>query len=158
MVTYLLTDTCVLSDILKQYNPLEPHKEYITSRFISRKMVKFINKVVTKDDEGYIISSIFAFIELINKFDSIFHNSSVTMERLRSFISQPPSWLIIESMDINTAEKFCDVPTQTQKGEPISSDDAVHIATALQRGDPLFFLTSDHKLHDLNIKDITFIE
>ena len=45
----------------------------------------------------------------------------------------------------------------TPKYEPISSDDAVHLATALQRGDDVKFLTSDHKLIVLNIDHITFL-
>ncbi len=157
MVTYLIADTCVLADILKQYDPLSPYKCYRKSKFLSIEMIKYINKVVSEDDGGYIISSVFAFIELINKFDTIFKDSKVTIERLKSFISQPPHWCIIENINLNTAKQFCNVPTRTSRGESISADDSVHIATALQRGDPLYFLTSDSKLLDLDIKNITFV-
>ena len=96
-------------------------------------MLGVVNGIIGDDDEnGYIIASIFAFVELINKFDVIF-SGAISIERLVSILVQPPSWLIIESIDINTALNFCDVPNLVE-GKNVSSDDAVHVATALQRG------------------------
>ncbi|MBE6336947.1 MAG: type II toxin-antitoxin system VapC family toxin [Lentimicrobiaceae bacterium] len=158
MVTYLVVDTCVLSDILKQYNPSNPKQSYVQGCFLSNTMVQYINQIVTDCEEnGYIIASVFAFVELINKFKEIFIGSSVTIERIKGFMLQPPSWFIVEPMTEMTAKYFSCIPNYTPKYEPISSDDAVHLATALQRGDDVKFLTSDHKLIVLNIDHITFL-
>ena len=158
MVTYLVVDTCVLSDILKQYNPSNPRQSYVQSHFLSNTMVQNINPIVTDSEEnGYIIASVFAFVELFNKFDKIFLGSSVTIERIKGFMLQPPSWFIVEPMTDVTARYFSNIPNCTAKYEPISSDDAVHLATALQRGDDVKFLTSDHKLIELDIPHITFL-
>ena len=132
-VVYALVDTCVLSDIISQYDPLNPHKILSERQYLKKKMLGVVNGIIGDDDEnGYIIASIFAFVELINKFDVIF-SGAISIERLVSILVQPPSWLIIESIDINTALNFCDVPNLVE-GKNVSSDDAVHVATALQRG------------------------
>lgn len=158
MVTYLVVDTCVLSDILKQYNPSNPRQSYVQGHFLSNTMVQNINQIVTDSEEnGYIIASVFAFVELFNKFNEIFIGSSVTIERIKGFMLQPPSWFIVEPMTDVTARYFSNIPNCTAKYEPISSDDAVHLATALQRGDDVKFLTSDHKLKVLDIPRITFL-
>ena len=60
-------------------------------------------------------------------------------------------------MDVDTAKKFCNVPNAVESGEHISSDDAVHIATALQRGYGIYLLSSDHVLKALKINHITVI-
>jgi len=119
-------------------------------------MLGVVNDIIGDDDEnGFIIASTFAFVELINKFDVVF-SGTITIERLVSILVQPPSWLIIEDININTALNFCDVPSLVD-GENISSDDAVHIATALQRGDNILFLTTDHILSKMKLPKITFI-
>ena len=82
--------------------------------------------------------------------------ASVSMV-VKGFMLQPPSWFIVEPMTDVTARYFSNIPNCTAKYEPISSDDAVHLATALQRGDDVKFLTSDHKLKVLDIPRITFL-
>ena len=69
---------------------------------------------------------------------------------------QPPSWFIVENLSIDTAIQYCNVPLYVGE-EAVSSDDAVHIATAMQRGDKITFLTTDHILNKLQIKNISFI-
>ena len=119
-------------------------------------MLKVVNEIVCDDDEnGFIIASTFAFVELINRLDACF-SGTMRIERLLSILVQPPSWLIIEDIEKNTALCFCDVPTVVD-GESISSDDAVHVATALQRGDDVLFLTTDHILSKMDLPKITFI-
>ena len=162
-MTYLLVDTCVLSDIMRQYNPLSPHKGMIEGKFLRKNMVRMINPII--EDErglyGCVVTSTFAFLELINKFNEIFKeeiaNKKMTLARIVATIQQPPSWLIIDNMDIETAKCYCCVPNTTSGGEHISSDDAVHIATAIQRGDDVVLLTIDHVLKQLHMKHITVI-
>lgn len=158
-VKYIYVDTCVLSDLLKQYDPQQPYNTFQTSKFITKKMVPLLNSIVSDEDQvkGYIISSIFAFVELFNKFESIFGNIGITKERIESFMIQPPSWFIVENLSIETAKQYCKVPLFAGN-EAVSSDDAVHIATAMQRGDKITFLTTDHILRKLSIKNISFVD
>ena len=119
-------------------------------------MLGVVNDIIDDDDDnGFIIASTFAFVELINKFDVVFSNI-ITIERLLSILAQPPSWLIIEEINTETALYFCDVPNSVD-GENVSSDDAVHVATAMQRGDNILFLTTDHILSKMKLPKITFI-
>lgn len=155
-VVYAYVDTCVLSDVVKQYNPQIPHKPFSEGRYLKKDMLKVVNGIVCDDGEnGYIISSTFAFVELINRFDVIF-SGNVTIERLLAMMNQPPSWLIVEEVNKETAANYCDVPVSVE-GENVSSDDAVHVATAMQRGDDILFLTTDHVLSKLKLPNITFI-
>lgn len=157
-IEYVYVDTCVLADILAQYNPLKPHKKLEERPFLKKNMVKLVNKIVEDEngDSGYIVASSFAFVELINKINTIF-SGYMKIERMMSIMSQPPSWLIIEPMNEQTAYYFCDVPNVVN-GENVSSDDSVHVATALQRGDELTFLTTDHILKNMAFKGITFLD
>ena len=126
-------------------------------------MLRMVNSVISDLDgqTGIIVTSTFAFLELINKFDKIFESEikerKISLARIIATIKQPPSWLVIDDMDIDTAKKFCNVPNSVESGEHISSDDAVHIATALQRGYDVYLLTSDHILKALRINHITVI-
>ena len=155
-VVYALVDTCVLSDIIGQYDPLDPHKILSEGHYLKKKMLGVVNGIIGDDDEnGYIIASTFAFVELINKFDVVF-SGAITIERLMSILAQPPSWLIIEDINTDTALNYCDVPNLVE-GKNVSSDDAVHVATAMQRGDDIFFLTTDQILSKMKLPRITFI-
>lgn len=157
-IEYVFVDTCVLADILAQYNPLKPHERLAESPFLKKNMVKLVNRIVedVDGDSGYIVASSFAFVELINKIGTIF-SGSMKIERMMSIMSQPPSWLIIEPLNEQTANFFCDVPNVVN-GEHVSSDDAVHVATALQRGDNLSFLTTDHILKNMAFEGIKFLD
>ena len=65
--------------------------------------------------------------------------------------------LTIEDVSITTSWYLCEVPQSTPKGEPISGDDAIHIATAMSRGEPITFCTTDTKMNQLKIENITFL-
>lgn len=157
-IEYVFVDTCVLADILAQYNPLKPYERLEESSFLKKNMLRLVNKIVEdkNSDSGYIVASSFAFVELINKMDTIF-SGNMKLERMMSIMSQPPNWLIIEPMNEETANFICDVPNEVN-GEKVSSDDSVHVATALQRGDKLTFLTTDHILKNMVFKEITFLD
>ena len=160
---YLLVDTCVLADIMRQYNPLSQYSELSEKVYLKKNMLRMINSVISDKDgqTGIIVTSTFAFLELINKYDKIFEleieERKISLARIIATIKQPPSWLVIDDMDIDTAKNFCNVPNSIESGEHISSDDAVHIATALQRGYDVYLLTSDHVLKALRINHITVI-
>lgn len=162
-INYLLADTCVLSDIIRQYNPKLPFRILKEGDFLKKNMLRLVNDIIEDEnsDKGYIVASTFAFLELINKFDQIFEkelgSGNISLERITAILQQPPSWLIIENVDFETAKNYCKVPNSVSSGTRISSDDAVHIATALQRGDKIYLLTVDHVLRQLKINNITVI-
>lgn len=160
-MNYLLVDTCVLADIMKQYNPAAPHTLFSEGANLKKNMLKMVNTIVSDEngDNGYIITSTFAYLELINKFNEIFKDvdNESMFRRVIATIQQPPSWLIIEDMDMETAKHFCEVPNSIKSGVHISSDDAVHIATALQRGDDIHLLTTDHVLKEVEIEKISVV-
>lgn len=70
---YLLVDTCVLADIMRQYNPLSQYSELSEKVYLKKNMLRMINSVISDKDgqTGIIVTSTFAFLELINKFDKI---------------------------------------------------------------------------------------
>lgn len=154
---YAFVDTCVLSDIIIQYDPRFPHRTLTVGKFLKRDMLRIVNRIIEDTDEssGYIIASTFAFVELINKRDEIF-KGTISTERLMAIMSQPPSWFIVEDVKNETALNYCDLPGCI-KGENVSSDDAIHVATALQRGDDIYFLTTDHVLCNMNLPRISFV-
>lgn len=162
-MNYLLVDTCVLSDLMRQYNPCLPNVGFVEGVFLKKNMLRMINFVVQDMDStsGYIVVSAFAFLELINKFCDIFKEEiskkTMSLDRIIATIQQPPSWLIIEETNLETAKEFCEVPNSIGTGEHISADDAVHIATALQRGDEITLLTTDHVLKKLNLQRISVV-
>lgn len=111
-MSYLLVDTCVLSDIIRQYNPLSPYSALSEGTNLKKNMLRMVNSVVCDEDgrNGIIVTSTFAFLELINKFDKIFEleikERKISLARIIATIQQPPSWLIIDDMDIETAKNF----------------------------------------------------
>lgn len=158
MIKYCYIDTCVLADVLKQYNGLYPYKPFTSSTFIKAGMLPEINRAVeSMGDSGMVLTSAFAFIELLNKFNEIFNGSNIKPYTISNFIKQPPAWLTIEDVTEDITSYLCDVPISTPNGKPISGDDAIHIATALSRGEILSFCTTDTRLRELPFNNITFI-
>ena len=156
-IEYAFVDTCVMADIVRQYNPKDPYCLLQEGRYLKKDMLKIVNHIVSDESEcnGYIVASIFTFVELLNKVSEIF-GETITVERIISIMCQPPSWLIVESINKDTAICYCDIPNSID-GERVSSDDAVLVASAIQRGDFLKFLTTDHIINKMNLPKITFI-
>ena len=158
MNRYCYLDTCVLSDVLIQYNPLFPTHLLSVSKFLKNNILNVVNKAIeSSGEEVMIITSSFSFIELLNKYNEIFDNSSVQPHTIGNFIKQPPLWKTIEDVNEDTACFLCEIPQRTPNGEPISGDDAIHIATAMSRGEPINFCTTDTKINQLNIKNVFFL-
>lgn len=158
MIKYCYVDTCVLADILKQYDALYPNQPYKCSNFIGPRMLLEINRAVqSMGYSGMLLTSTFAFIELMNKFNEIFKGTTIKPFSLGNFIKQPPAWITIEDMTEEISQHLCDVPVLTPNGESISGDDAIHIATALSRGEKLSFCTTDNRIQQLSFPNISFI-
>lgn len=123
--------------------------------FLNRDMIRKLTQVLD-NNQGNIIVSSFVFIELINKFDEIFKNDDFTIERLRALLKQTPHWLIIEDINNSVVKASINVPSYID-ADGISIDDTIHVATAISRGDEMYFLTTDNKLNKLQIPRIHFI-
>lgn len=152
---YAYVDTCVMADIISSLdidNDLNP----VEGKFLSSEMLPILCRI--KDDERFskVVTSSFTFVELINKFSTIFKDTEVTIEKLYALMKQPPEWLVIEPMNELTEMSYLDVPTKVED-ESVSMDDAIHIATALQRNDPILFLTTDHILRKIVLPNLTFV-
>ena len=151
-------DTCVLGDILKQYDGLNSSKALVGSKFLKPSIKKILNIAIESDgDYGMIFTSSFSFVELINKFTEIFKESSFSIDKLNAFLKQPPGWITIEDMGEELTNWLRLVPLMTTEGEAISGDDAIHIATAMSRQDEIIFCTSDLRLAQLDIDKIIFL-
>lgn len=145
-----IVDTHILGDILCQFNAAKPNQTLQESRFITRNIAKVLNQCV--ESEGYsgvVVSSTFAFIEILNKFEEI-SESRFGIERIIAILNQPPDWFIIEPFSLETNRKLILVPKTNLAGESIELADAIHVATALQRGPSSFLATHDQTLRKLN--------
>lgn len=121
-------------------------------------MLNYINHIVlSKGDDGLIVTSSFTIIEIINKFDEIFDGTSFQIHSLLNFLSQPPEWFIIDELDINTSKNLISLPLYNSENKRISGDDAMHLAVAMSRKDLLYFCTSDDVLVGTTIKNIYFV-
>lgn len=155
MIQFAYVDTCVFTDILRCYDSKTMSLNMKPLSFLNRDMVRILTQVLD-DNQGNIIVSSFVFIELINKFDEIFRDDDFTVERLKAILKQTPQWLIIEDINNYVAKASISVPSYIDN-EGISIDDTIHVATAISRGDEMYFLTTDNKLKKLVISNIHFI-
>lgn len=144
-----MADIIISLDASNDLNP-------VAGTFLSTEMLPVLNKI--KEDERFskVITSAFTFVELINKFSCIFKDTGISLQKLYALMRQPPEWLIIEPLNELTEISYCDVPTKVEN-ENVSMDDAIHIATALQRNDTIVFLTTDHILRKLELPKLKFI-
>lgn len=152
---YAYVDTCVMADIivgLDSSNDLNP----TVGKYLSPEMIPILTQIRDEERFNKVITSAFTFVELINKFSSIFADTDVSLEKIYALMKQPPEWLVIEPVNELTELFYCNVPTNVEN-EPISMDDAIHVATALQRNDAILFLTSDHILRKIVLQNLTFI-
>lgn len=159
MVTYdCFLDTHVLADLLLQYNSAFPNNLLEPRGFLSERILQRINPLIESEGrDGVVLTSVFNIVEILNKLTEIYKTDSSKMRvKLYGFLKQTPDWFIIEEMNINTADSLIDVPIKNLKGESISGDDAILVATALQRG-RVYFCTFDTRLDGLKFNNVTFI-
>lgn len=144
--------------MLKQFQFSSPNSIFMACGLLSNNMLNYINHIVlSKGDDGLIVTSSFTIIEIINKFDEIFDGTSFQIHSLLNFLSQPPEWFIIDELDINTSKNLISLPLCNCENKRISGDDAIHLAVAMSRKDPLYFCTSDDVLVGITIQNIHFV-
>ena len=155
MILYAYVDTCVFTDIIRCYDSKTMSINMKPLNFLNRDMIKKLTQVLNINHGNIIVSS-FVFIELINKFDEIFKDDDFNIERLKALLKQTPDWLIIEDINTSVVKASISVPSYID-ADAISMDDTIHIATAISRGDEMYFLTTDKILNKLQIPGIHFI-
>lgn len=155
MILYAYVDTCVFTDILRCYDSKTMSLNMKPLNFLNRVMIEKLTQVLYNNNGNIIVSS-FVFIELINKFDEIFKNDDFSIERLKALLKQTPEWLIIEDINNSVVKASISVPSYID-ADGISMDDTIHIATAISRGDEMYFLTTDKILNKLKMPKIHFI-
>ncbi len=146
-------DTHIVADIFKQYSSAHPNLLLNESNFLTGKIHKFVNECIESNgSESVVITSSFAIVEIVNQFKKI-SNSEFDIAKLIGILQQPPEWLIIEPFNHETAYYLISVPKYIGY-HSIELTDAIHVATALQRGPNTFLATYDGILKKINYKSL----
>jgi hypothetical protein len=61
-------------------------------------------------------------------------------------LQQPADWLVIEPLAKDTSNRLIEAPKYNKNGKSIELADAIHIATAMQRGPGVLLATHDTAL------------
>jgi len=159
MATYdCFLDTHVLADLLLQFDSSLPNNSLEPRGFLSKNILQKINPLIEGEGrDGVVIASVFNFVEIINKLPEIYGKDAQKMtSKLYAFLMQTPDWFLIDDMKSETVLSFVDVPLRNCRGDSISGDDAILLASALQRG-KVYFCTFDTRLDGLNLNNITIV-
>lgn len=150
-------DTHILAEILMQYNSALPFLPLIETEILQSGIVRKLNTCICSEGvEGIIASSAFAFIEIINQFDTVSRNG-FSISKLLAFIQQPPDWFIVEPYNLETNYHLIKVPKINTIGENVELADAIHVATALQRGPNTMLLSLDGVLSRINFQNLNIV-
>jgi predicted nucleic acid-binding protein len=159
----LILDTNVLGEFFDQFfdgsGANRGNGEFTSGRYLSLAAAREINRITRSYFRngdlfgGVVIISSFGLVELFRKWPQI-SAGKIELAKMQAFISQPPEWLGITPVDESLAPAFLDVPTHVYTIGGFSSvdwTDAIHIATALARGDGHKIATTDEVMHNLNL-------
>jgi len=161
----IVLDSNVLADFLIQYfGPARyGQANFIAQDSISKELSRRINQIIhwhrweieeenTTQYPGLIVVSTLAFVEIARQWEIIV-DRRFTIEQFAGFIEQPPEWFVIEPIDEHLVEAFSYLPieilTPSGKIKPIEWTDAVHIATALSRGEQCLLATTDRRIEQI---------
>jgi predicted nucleic acid-binding protein len=160
----LILDTNVLGEFFEQFFDSSKANrgfgEFVSGRFLSNAAASEINRVVRSFRRrgditgGIIVISSFGFVELFRKWDQI-SGGLLDLQKLRGVLEQPPDWLSIAPLDETLIPSFFEVPTHVFLAsgfKAVDWTDAVHVATALSRGDGHRIATTDEVIWSLNMQ------
>lgn len=143
-------DTHILADMIVQYSAAKPNALMSQTEFLSPKILSKINlSIQSHGFEGVIVASAFAFIEIINQIKKV-SKGQFDFPKIIGLLQQPPDWFIVEPYNIDTVNKLILVPKYNLSQQGIELADAIHVATALQRGLGTFLATHDGVLSRIN--------
>lgn len=153
----IIVDTNIFIELVSSYNTEIGDLCLDNNSIINRESKRILKMIVDDNGEsGYVVVSLFCVIELINQFNIISENGmKFSKEKVLGILNQPPEWMIFENLDVNLAKSLIDVPKITANYEKMENADSIQIATAISRAPGVYFLTTDHKIKDLNIDELT---
>ncbi len=147
-------DTHILAEILMQYNPARAELPLVSTESMGPSISKKLNICIESAGfEGVIIASAFAFVEIVNQFKKV-SKEKFNMARCIGMLNQPPDWFIVEPFDATTIFHLISVPKFNLKQINIELADAIHVATAMQRGPKTVLVTNDGVLNNLNFDNL----
>jgi len=147
-----VVDTHVLADLLKQFTFNKPNRQLGETEFLTSNILKKINSSIESNGyEGSVVTSSFGFVEILNQFEKI-RDSRYELSRIIAILRQPPDWFIVEPFTKETVYNLIKIPKYNLKGDSIELADAIHVATAIQRG-PMTYLAT----HDGRLKSIDYV-
>jgi predicted nucleic acid-binding protein len=150
-------DTHILAEIMMQYSPSTPKAVLVETEFLTDKVVNKINEAISTDGfSGTIIASAFAFVEIINQMERVSKNK-FDVSRVIGFLKQPPEWFIVEPYSHDTVKIMVSVPKFNLRNENVELADAIHVATAMQRGPGTFLATMDGVLTRLSYRNLGIV-
>ena len=155
----MVLDTNYLADFLAIFyeNNVSTGNLFSSKYRVGVELCKKINKIITcyssyaTLEEGLIVASSFAFVELARQFDLIV-NKRFSLEQFKAFIDQPPTWFLIDSLNCNLIDSFYNVPAYIDYNGNLESmewTDAIHVAVAESREPLAFIACSDHKIQSI---------
>jgi predicted nucleic acid-binding protein len=159
----IILDTNVLAEFLEQFFDSSSGNRgfgnFIEGRFLSSGAAREINRITRSYGRygdlagGVVVISSFAFVELFRKWEAI-TNGRLPLVKVHSILEQPPTWLSLAPLDETYTPAFLDVPSHVYLStgfKGVEWTDAVHVATALARGDGHWIATTDEVIHHLNL-------
>lgn len=147
-------DTHVLAEILMQYSTSKPNLTLERTDILTEKILKIVNTCIESNGfSGVVVASTFAFIEIVNKFKAV-SKGKFNLSILIAVLNQPPDWFVIEPYSSDTVKKLIKVPKYNLSQESVEMADAIHVATAMQRGPNTYLATHDGVLANLNYKNL----
>jgi predicted nucleic acid-binding protein len=155
----IVLDTNILADLLAQYYKDNAQKgSYFEDEGrLNKDLVRALNRILRwhlqthfeNDDDsfpGLVVASSLAFVEIARQFDEV-ANGRFTIEQFAAFIDQPPEWFLISPVDSALFPHLCDLPREIVLPDgnikPVEWADAIHIATAISRGETCLLAVTD---------------
>lgn len=160
----IVLDSNILSDFLAQFfgGAKRGKTHFVSQDTISKDLARKINHIVDswsegEDDEtqrypGLIVTSVLAFVEIARKWDAIVRKR-FSVEEMAAFVEQPPEWFVIDPIDESLVEAFSTLPRDVSMDsgdiKTIEWTDAIHITTALSRGEACKLATTDGRIRQI---------
>lgn len=154
----IVLDTNILADLLAQY--FDPGRanygtgEFLSGGGITRNLSRKLNRIVQRSRYGLsdvIVASAAAFVEIGRRWQGIVQDR-FSVPQFEGFVRQPPEWFDIAPVDEDLLPFFIDVPIGVRMAsrlEPVEWVDALHVATAISRGQDAELATTDQRLSSI---------
>jgi len=163
----IVIDTNILADLLAQYyeDNVRDEGRFEDKGSLNKDLVRALNTILkwhlqaNIEDEsssfpGLVVASSLAFVEIARQFDEI-ANRCFTVEQFAAFIDQPPEWFFISPVDSAIFPHLCNLPREIELPNgsirSIEWADAIHIATAMSRGEGCLLAITDWTMKEVDV-------